>query len=61
MKMWFKFKPTHRHVFDTDNGIDRYGNLVVLQCACGVARVFGAAYDYLHPKCVPVPARGSKK
>jgi hypothetical protein len=31
---------SHRHVFDSENGLERYGTLVVLKCECSVGRVF---------------------
>ena len=30
----------HSHVFDSANGIDFYGDLIVLSCSCGAGRVF---------------------
>ena len=30
----------HVHVFDSENGVERYGLINVLTCRCGAGRVF---------------------
>jgi hypothetical protein len=30
----------HVHVFDSDNGVERFGDLFLLKCECGLGRVF---------------------
>ena len=34
--------PLHRHVFDSANGVDDFGDLLVLNCKCGAGRVYKA-------------------
>ena len=36
-----KREQSHKHVFDSRHGIERYGDLIVLHCSCGVGRVYG--------------------
>jgi len=46
MLMWFKFRPAHKHLADMDLGLEHFGEITMMSCACGMSRLFSPNADY---------------
>ena len=46
MKWPFGKKHEHKHLADTSLGVERYGEITLMSCACGASRLFSPNADY---------------
>jgi hypothetical protein len=44
--VWFRFRPAHHHVADSDLGTEHFGEITMMTCACGMSRLFSPNGDY---------------